>query len=139
MPQASTGRTNKRQGGLAARSAVREDSSIATTKKRKEKGPRTGKNTFWSINAKSWSGLLVTGGAGFICLFPLHTRGDGKKKEKKRKEEEEEENTRKEKLKSAGKRPIARKLLLVLDVHVGMGYTLPVLQGGYAHCCSLAR
>jgi hypothetical protein len=136
MPQASTGRTNKRQGGLAARSAVREDSSIATTKKRKEKGPRTGKNTFWSINAKSLSGLLVTGGAGFICLFPLHTRGDGEKKKKKK---EKKKNTRKEKLKSVGKRPIARKLLLVLDVHVGMGYTLPVLQGGYAHCCSLAR
>ena len=25
------------------------------------------------------------------------------------------------------------------NVHVGMGYTLPVLQGGYAHCRSLAR
>jgi hypothetical protein len=68
MPQISTGRTNKRQGGLAARRTVRKDAGIATTKKRKEKGPRTGRNTYWSINAKSLSGLLVTGGAGFICL-----------------------------------------------------------------------
>jgi len=56
----------------------------ASQLQRKEKGPWTGKNTFWSINAKSLSGLLVTGGAGLICLFPPHTRGDIHKKKKKK-------------------------------------------------------